>query len=206
MMFQDQKKPAAAEYDPFYDRSESDIQIIDTRYLGDKKVDRASTTISPGKNPVMPREDDSISDMYSMTIANGEISSRKNIVQEEEAKENDELDERAKELLELALTFKPSQYSDDHRCPDASSSGGFQITEPELQTKLKSAMKEVFVMAGKKILNGQFDLTKMSFPIKCMCPKTILQTISYQSATMPVYLNYAASLTDPLERFKLVMV
>ena len=61
-------------------------------------------------------------------------------------------------------------------------------------------------MAGRKLLNGEFDLTRISFPIKCMCPKTILQTIAYQACTMPIYLNYAASLQDPLERFKLVMI
>ena len=78
----------------------------------------------------MPREADSISDMCSMTIAIGSNESakqRKNIVVEEgeEVKEIDELDERAKELLELALDFKPSAYSDDHRDPDATSNGGF---------------------------------------------------------------------------------
>ena len=62
------------------------------------------------------------------------------------------------------------------------------------------------MMAGKQILSGKFDLTKISFPIKCMCSKTILQTIPFQNSTMPIYLNYAASLNDPLERFKLVMV
>ena len=30
------------------------------------------------------------------------------------------------------------------------------------------------LMAGKKILNGEFNLTRISFPIKCMCPKSIL--------------------------------
>ena len=39
-----------------------------------------------------------------------------------------------------------------------------------------------------------------------MCPMSLLQTIPFFHATMPVYLNYAASLNDPLERMKLVMV
>ena len=35
---------------------------------------------------------------------------------------------------------------------------------------------------------------------------SLLQTLPFFHSTMAVYLNYAASLDDPLERFKLVMV
>ena len=63
MMFQDQKKPTPAEYDPFYDKSESDIKITNTRLLSRS---RASTTLKPSDIPNMP-EADSI-DMLSLSI------------------------------------------------------------------------------------------------------------------------------------------
>ena len=106
----------------------------------------------------------------------------------------------------MAKQFKPSQYSDDSKCSEASYYGGFQLLDAELTTRLRGAGKELIMMAGKKILNGEFDLTKISFPIKCMCPQSLLQTIPFFHSTAPVYLNYAASLSDPLERFKLVIV
>ena len=48
------------------------------------------------------------------------------------------------------------------------------MTDDEVTSRLRGAAKELIVMAGKKILNGEFNLTKISFPIKCMCPKTVL--------------------------------
>ena len=38
-----------------------------------------------------------------------------------------------------------------------------------------------------------------------MCPESLLQTIPFFHCTVPVYLNYAASLSDPVERMKLYM-
>ena len=67
-----------------------------------------------------------------------------------------------------------SEYKDDYRDENAGYYGGFQLTDPELTSRLRGAAKELILMAGKKILNGEFNLTRISFPIKCMCPKTIL--------------------------------
>ena len=36
LMFRENKKPSAAEYDPFYKEEESEIEISDTRFLGQK--------------------------------------------------------------------------------------------------------------------------------------------------------------------------
>lgn len=61
-------------------------------------------------------------------------------------------------------------------------------------------------MAGKKILSGSFNLTKISFPIKCMAPVTMIEMIPTMQSTCSIYLNHAALSKDPLERFKFVMV
>ena len=59
------------------------------------------------------------------SVSNAEELKDKLIIALEEVKNDEELDERAKELLALAINFKPSKYSGDHRDPDASSYGGF---------------------------------------------------------------------------------
>ena len=85
-----------------------------------------------------------------------------------------EREERANEILEQARQWTVSEYDDDKKCGNAGYYGGFQLTDDEVTGRLRGAAKELIVMAGKKILNGEFNLTKISFPIKCMCPKTVL--------------------------------
>mmetsp|Transcript_19441 Transcript_19441/g.14108 ORF Transcript_19441/g.14108 Transcript_19441/m.14108 type:complete len:171 (+) Transcript_19441:1528-2040(+) len=70
---------------------------------------------------------------------------------------------------------------------------------------MRSAGKEILKEAGKKILSGKFNLTTISFPIKCMCPKSMLEVQSTIAGVFIFYLHAAAQVSDPLERFKLVM-
>ena len=60
-------------------------------------------------------------------------------------------------------------------------------------------------MVGKKLFSGQTDLTRISFPIKCMAPISTLEIMPTLQSTMCVYLNKAASIQDPLERIKLLI-
>jgi len=48
-------------------------------------------------------------------------------------------------------------------------------------------------------------LTTISFPIKCMCPKSIVQVSPTIQCVNSWYLNYAAHCSDPVERFKVFM-
>lgn len=79
------------------------------------------------------------------------------------------------------------------------------MTDSELTSRLRSAGKEILKCVGKKILSGKFNLTTISFPIKCMCPKSMLECMSTISGVNPFYMNAAAMATDPVERMKLVM-
>jgi len=80
-----------------------------------------------------------------------------------------------------------------------------ELTSAETTTLIRSSGYEVIKQIGRKILNGDFNLTTISFPIKVMLPLTILQTIGLSVFQFPVYLNIAASLKDPLEKFRLVI-
>ncbi len=70
---------------------------------------------------------------------------------------------------------------------------------------MRSAGYEVIKLIGKKILNGDFNLTTISFPIKVMLPKTILQTLALAIFQMPIYLNLAGEQNNPLERMKFII-
>ena len=60
-------------------------------------------------------------------------------------------------------------------------------------------------MVGKKLFSGNFDLTKISFPIKCMTHVSALEAMPTVQSTMTIYLHKAASTNDPVERMKLLM-
>ena len=105
----------------------------------------------------------------------------------------------------MAKDWKPSERSDDVKDPNAGYYGGFQLTDEETTTRMRGAATELVKMAGKKILSGDFNLTRISFPIKCMCPKSILQTLSWSQSCMSIYLNHAAGLDDKVERVKLLI-
>ena len=61
------------------------------------------------------------------------------------------------------------------------------------------------MQVGKMLLAGNFELYKVSFPIKAMSPVSILQLVATCSLHAPVYLNAAALHSDPVERMKFVI-
>jgi hypothetical protein len=106
----------------------------------------------------------------------------------------------------LARTFRGyNQYQDDFRHPDAGYYGGFDLKDQELSSRLRSAGKEILKTVGKKILSGKFNLTTISFPIKCMCPLTILEVFATIAGLNPIFINAAALATNPVERLNLVI-
>ena len=105
-----------------------------------------------------------------------------------------------------AAAFMPFNAQDDWRREDTNSSGGFLLKDAELQSRLRSAGKEILKSVGKKVLSGSFNLTTISFPIKCMCKQSMLDSMATMGITFPFYLNKAAFAKDPVERLKFVMV
>ena len=116
-----------------------------------------------------------------------------------------EREERAIEVIEKSTKWQKSTYSDDQKDSNAGYYGGFQLTDQETSDRLRSAAGELLKMVGQKLLSGDFNLTKTSFPIKCMCAKTMLQTISLSQSSFPMYINVAAAQSDPIERMKLLI-
>ncbi len=119
--------------------------------------------------------------------------------------EQQRLDARKQQILKMAKEFKCFKTKDDYRDPAAGYYGGFQLTDNELTSRLRGAGKEILKSVGKKILSGKFNLTTISFPIKCMCPLSMLEIMASIVGVHSFYMNAAALTKDPLERMKLVM-
>jgi len=60
-------------------------------------------------------------------------------------------------------------------------------------------------IVGKKIISGDLNLTRISFPIKVMVPKTALENSTMSCCMNPYFLKRAVDAKDPLERFKFVI-
>lgn len=105
----------------------------------------------------------------------------------------------------LNIFLRLCELIDEFRPHYSNKKGGIDLQSNELHSLIRSAGYEVIKQIGKKILNGDFNLTTISFPIKVMLPKTILQTLSLSIFQMPIYLNIASEKEDPVERMKLVI-
>lgn len=108
-------------------------------------------------------------------------------------------------MIAAAHKFQPFAYTDDYRIKDAAYWGGFQLLDSDLTWRLRGAFTEVIKKAGKSILSGNFNLVNLSFPIKGMMPLSLLELMPNSFSTCCTYLQKAASISDPVERMKLVM-
>jgi len=71
--------------------------------------------------------------------------------------------------------------------------------------KIRSIGKEMIKIVGKKIISGDLNLTRISFPIKVMVPKTALENSTMSCCMNPYFMRKACEAKDPLERFKYVI-
>jgi hypothetical protein len=112
---------------------------------------------------------------------------------------------RKEEIMEKARNFLPFDSKDDFRIKDAGYYGGYDLLDKELTSRLRSSGKEILKQVGKSILSGSFNLTTISFPIKCMSSKSMLELMKNMCCVNPLYLNKAAMTSDPIERVKMCM-
>jgi hypothetical protein len=65
---------------------------------------------------------------------------------------------------------------------------------------------ELIKSAGRQILSGSFNLTRISFPIKCMMHKSMLEVMATMASCYAIYFNKAAHTKDPVEKMKYTIV
>ena len=94
---------------------------------------------------------------------------------------------------------------DDYRVADSHKDGGFALDDQVTLTKYRNALKDLIKQVGRMIISGKFELYKVSFPIKCMSPRSILAAVAKLSIHAPTYMTAAALTSDPVERMKHLM-
>lgn len=102
------------------------------------------------------------------------------------------------------------------RYPYSYKNGGKIAENEKVIDKLRTIAKGVVIAIGKKLLSGEFNLTTVSFPIRAMLPKSVLDNVATMSKLLvlyfiiacyyPLYLNLALKNQDPLTRFKFYLV
>ncbi len=113
---------------------------------------------------------------------------------------------RTEEFLEKARAWATSKYRGEYRAPPADEVGGMPLVDQKVLELLRGIAKEYIKELFGKIFSGNFNLTTISFPIKCMRPLSLLETFGHGGSMNPIYLNKAAMLTDPIERVKYAIV
>lgn len=96
------------------------------------------------------------------------------------------------------LQYRKSERKDDYRIPTAYEDGGIRCDDQKQVDKLRSVGKEMIKIIGRKILSGEFNLTKVSFPIRACQPKTALYNSIAGCTAFPYFMNKAAAETDPI--------
>ena len=110
------------------------------------------------------------------------------------------------DILEKAKAHGYSKYKDEYRVPPADKIGGLPLVDKKVTETLRGVAKEYLKQFFSRILRGNFNLTSISFPIKCMRPISVLETFGIACMNNPIYLNKAALLTDPIEQCKYMIV
>jgi len=126
--------------------------------------------------------------------------------QSEESKSSVRLNQHALASLDFAKNWTFIDSTDDYRVSYAHKKGGVPLTDIRIQNKIRESGSEILKSMGRKILSGDFNLTTISFPIKCMEDKTVLHNTIKAMLMDSLYINRAALLKDPVERLRLVVI
>lgn len=90
----------------------------------------------------------------------------------------------------------PFSQTDDSRSENASGYGGFELTDDDLLGRHRSVISEMVSKAGRKLLSGDFNLTRISFPIRCMSKDSAISVMATNISSYPFYMGRAADLSD----------
>ena len=102
---------------------------------------------------------------------------------------------------------KPNDLTDEYRPPFANNYyGGVDFPNAETTSLIRGMGWDLIKQIGRKILNGDFNFTTVSIPIKVMVPISILQHICNGHFNYPLYMNLAYESNNSLEQMKYTIV
>lgn len=171
----------------------------------DQKIDGSSKSLSSKKSGSKEEDYSSTSDDVKDHDNKGLIVNENRVSLVPNADYSEERLSKERALIKMAEGFRYFARNDDYKTEKAYKKGGFALTDKTIVKRLRSSGTEVVKMIGQRIFSGNFNLTTISFPIKCMCAQSILQVQPAIQSMNSYYLNYAASISDPVERMKLFM-
>ena len=79
------------------------------------------------------------------------------------------------EILKIVSNFNYFPRNDEKRIENSHKKGGKVCNDRTIVKNIRSVGSEILKDCGKKIFNGSFNLTTISFPIKAMIPKSSLE-------------------------------
>lgn len=109
-------------------------------------------------------------------------------------------------MMTKARSLTLSKRRDEYREPPNDKVGGVICVDENVLETLRLIAKDFMKKLFGQIFSLKFNLTTISFPIRCMRPLTILESFGISGCTIPLYLNKAWTLKDPIERVKYVIV
>jgi hypothetical protein len=107
--------------------------------------------------------------------------------------------------LTRAKQLTISKRKDEFRAQPTDKIGGVTCIDEKTLDILRTIAKDLFKKLVGKIFTFNFNLTTISFPIHCMRPLSLLESFGNGGCTVPLYLNKAWGLKDPVERMKYVI-
>lgn len=123
-----------------------------------------------------------------------------------EVKKPKKISAKAFYILTKARQLTVSKRKDEYRASPTDKVGGVTCVDEKVLQTLRDIAKEFLKKLVGQILTFKFNLTTISFPIRCMRPLSLLESFGNGGCTVPLYLNKAWHLKDPVERLKYVMV
>jgi hypothetical protein len=108
--------------------------------------------------------------------------------------------------LTKAKSLTYSKRKDEYREGPTDKIGGVTCVDEKVLDTLRQVAKDLMKKIFSRIFTLNFNLTTISFPIHCMRPLSLLESFGVSGCTIPLYLNKAWTLKDPIERVKYVMV
>lgn len=109
------------------------------------------------------------------------------------------------EIKKNLANFKPYKGPENFRHEDAYKWGGMILKDKTIIKKSRGIGKDIIKQVGKQILSGKLNLTRVSFPIRAMIPKSVLESSIHGTCVFPLFMNKAAETSDFLERFKYIV-
>ena len=90
-------------------------------------------------------------------------------------------------FIDCAENWSCIQRQDDYRVEGSNKSGGLSLLDQVVVSKIRSVATEILKQLGKKLLSGNFNLTQVSFPIRCMQAMTALHTTLNTFQMIPLH-------------------